>query len=191
MGLGQNIKTILDAKQRTVPWLAKASGVPASTIYSMIRNSSKSTDDTTLSRLSTALRVPPDILTSSTIEYPLTTENIAAYDKTFKSADYTDALANAIFNTGAGFYLDDIIKIAIYNVALSIPDSEVKKALLYEVEHAETVNDDYFSLALLLSYYYQFNSFGRKALLQRAKELSLIPDFIAKNDNTDKDQEDK
>ena len=74
---------------------------------------------------------------------------------------------------------------------MSIPDSEVKKALLYEVEHAETVNDDYFSLALLLSYYYQFNSFGRNALLQRAKELSLIPDFIAKNDNTDKDQEDK
>lgn len=190
MGLGQNIKTILDAKQRTVPWLSKASGVPASTIYSMIRNSSKSTDDTTLSRLSTALRVPPDILTSSTIEYPLTTENIAVYDKTFKSADYTDALATAIFNTGAGFYLDDIIKIAIYNVALSIPDSEVKTALLHEVEHAETVHEDYFSLALLLSYYYQFNSFGRNALLQRAKELSLIPDFIAKNDTEDQDKED-
>ena len=87
--------------------------------------------------------------------------------------------------------MDDVIKIAVYNVALSIPDNEIKKALLYEVEHAETLGNDDFSLALLLSYYYQFNSFGRNALLQRAKELSLIPDCIAKNDNTDNDQEDK
>ena len=191
MGLGQNIKTILDAKQRTVPWLAKASGVPASTIYSMIRNSSKSTDDTTLSRLSTALRVPPDVLTSSTIEYPLTSDHIAAYDKYYKMPEYKRALEFATPDTGKGFYLDDVIKIAVYNVALSIPDNEIKKALLYEVEHAETLGNDDFSLALLLSYYYQFNSFGRYAFLQRAKELSLIPDCIAKNDNTDKNQEDK
>lgn len=37
MGFGKNLKNILDKKNKTVVWLSKETGIPSTTIYSMIK----------------------------------------------------------------------------------------------------------------------------------------------------------
>ncbi|CDD61594.1 unknown [Clostridium sp. CAG:505] len=195
MGLGKNIKTILDSIQRTVPWLAQQTGIPTQTIYSMIRNNSKSTDDNTLEKLSVALKVPPAFLTSE--DFTKIPSNVAFDDtlsyiqKQFMHPDFDRILFNTVANCAdLSVIYDDLFHEAIINTASNIPDNPIKNALLEGLTNTSDLEED-FILTKLISYYYQFNLDGKRAMLQRVKELSFVPDYIAKKKDSCNNNQDK
>ena len=122
MNIGESIKAMLDAREKKVPWLSEQTGIPASTLYTMLNNN-KIYDFEKLQKISDALGMRIDEMLGVLIqdgaievEWPEDLER-QANDARFRSIDNIQINIDKLNDTGVekiASYSEDLVNSGKY-----------------------------------------------------------------------------
>lgn len=166
MGIGNQLKQVLDERNMNVNEFAKTLGVRAQRLYNIINRDTKKVQNELMQHIADALGVPIDYF--------------------YSSETLRDYINNNINNEGdSGVHTANA---DISNNHLNFNEASKRDLNCFKEEFFESVElKDEFSrlrdLRLLSYYYYLLNEAGQKELLKRLSEMIRIKEYRRKDDN--------